>query len=164
MVVSCHPHDVHPPPVMHGRDSSAVSTSGSTTKANPGETQKPTSTKQNRPLALSGSFSPKAFILVPGGGVEPPRGCPRRILSPFFALLQGLALSRENSQIASIHRGFCDYGTLHRIAPNRTKFRFKPAPKPAPELCPFFAIAPTGLPLRLRRFRDKGVVAALSGF
>ena len=22
--------------------------------------------------------------MVPGGGVEPPRGCPRRILSPFF--------------------------------------------------------------------------------
>ena len=28
-------------------------------------------------------FSYKSFILlVPGGGVEPPRGCPRRILSP----------------------------------------------------------------------------------
>jgi hypothetical protein len=28
-------------------------------------------------------IQPKDFILlVPGGGVEPPRGCPRRILSP----------------------------------------------------------------------------------
>jgi hypothetical protein len=30
-----------------------------------------------------GQFRSKSFILlVPGGGVEPPRGCPRRILSP----------------------------------------------------------------------------------
>ena len=93
--------------------------------------------------------------LVPGGGVEPPRGCPRRILSPFFALLQALAWSRKNSQITSIHRGFSDYDLLHRIAPNRTKFRYKPAPKPAPELCPFFAIAPVGLPLQSRRFRNE---------
>src|SRR5271163_1905027 len=32
---------------------------------------------------MTGHFSYKSFvILVPGGGVEPPRGCPRRILSP----------------------------------------------------------------------------------
>jgi hypothetical protein len=97
----------------------------------------------------------RCFSLVPGGGVEPPRGCPRRILSPFFTLLQGLARSRRNSQIASIHKGFSRYGVLHRIAPNRTKFRYKPAPKSAPELCPFFAIAPIGLPLQRRRFQNR---------
>ena len=32
-------------------------------------------------------------MLVPGGGVEPPRGCPRRILSLFFATLQCVAFS-----------------------------------------------------------------------
>ena len=42
-----------------------------------------TATKQQRPLEMSGHLSYKSFILlVPGGGVEPPRGCPRRILSP----------------------------------------------------------------------------------
>ena len=87
-------------------------------------------------------------------GGEPPRGCPRRILSPFFALLQALARSRKNLQIASIHRGFSGHNLLHRIAPNRTKFRYKPAPKPAPELCPFFAIAPIGLQLRRGKHRD----------
>jgi hypothetical protein len=30
-------------------------------------------------------------LLVPGGGVEPPRGCPRRILSPFFRVLHSVA-------------------------------------------------------------------------
>jgi hypothetical protein len=73
-------------------------------------------------------------------------------LSPFFAHLHAFAWSRRNLQIASIYRGFSDYGLLHRIAPNRTKFRYKPAPKPAPELCPFFAIAPVGPPLQWRRF------------
>ena len=114
-----------------------------------------TAINENWPLAVEGQFRSKSFILlVPGGGVEPPRGCPRRILSPFFALLQAFAWSRRNVPIASIHRGFSDYGLLHRIAPNRTKFRYKPAPKPAPELCPFFAIAPVGLPLQWRRFRN----------
>jgi hypothetical protein len=42
-----------------------------------------TTTKQQWPLGRSGHFTYKYFIiLVPGGGVEPPRGCPRRILSP----------------------------------------------------------------------------------
>ena len=42
-----------------------------------------TATKQNDLSVSSGHFACKSFIiLVPGGGVEPPRGCPRRILSP----------------------------------------------------------------------------------
>lgn len=36
--------------------------------------------QRKRPLGQERSFRSK--ILVPGGGVEPPRGCPRRILSP----------------------------------------------------------------------------------
>ncbi len=31
------------------------------------------------------------YLLVPGGGVEPPRGCPRRILSPFSTVLHTVA-------------------------------------------------------------------------
>jgi hypothetical protein len=38
------------------------------------------------------------IILVPGGGVEPPRGCPRRILSPFLTILQGIASRRIIAQ------------------------------------------------------------------
>ncbi len=47
--------------------------------------------QQNWPPATRGQFAYNSFIiLVPGGGVEPPRGCPRRILSPY--LLQTLDL------------------------------------------------------------------------
>ncbi len=51
------------------------------------EAKKPTATrtatKQNCLSLSKGHFACKSLrILVPGGGVEPPRGCPRRILSP----------------------------------------------------------------------------------
>jgi hypothetical protein len=39
--------------------------------------------------------------MVPGGGVEPPRGCPRRILSLILGTLQGVASRRNKSQQAS---------------------------------------------------------------
>ena len=32
------------------------------------------------------------ILLVPGGGVEPPRGCPRRILSPYLLQIRDLRL------------------------------------------------------------------------
>ncbi len=42
-----------------------------------------TAPKRFWPLLIREANSSKLFIiLVPGGGVEPPRGCPRRILSP----------------------------------------------------------------------------------
>ena len=42
-----------------------------------------TATKRFWPLQRERPIHLKLFILlVPGGGVEPPRGCPRRILSP----------------------------------------------------------------------------------
>src|SRR5271170_4644957 len=43
------------------------------------------------------TYSSAQFILVPGGGVEPPRGCPRRILSPSDGLLQQAAGYRTDS-------------------------------------------------------------------
>jgi hypothetical protein len=45
-----------------------------------------------------------SFYLVPGGGVEPPRGCPRRILSPLQAHPPTIALSRDKSQGARMTR------------------------------------------------------------
>ena len=39
---------------------------------------------------------------MPGGGVEPPRGCPRRILSPLFAILHEVAIDRKPTHKASI--------------------------------------------------------------
>jgi hypothetical protein len=46
-------------------------------------------------------FGKPLIILVPGGGVEPPRGCPRRILSLILRVLQGSALRRKKSHQAS---------------------------------------------------------------
>jgi hypothetical protein len=37
------------------------------------------------------------FLLVPGGGLEPPRPCGLRILSPFFDVLQRVAIRRKLS-------------------------------------------------------------------
>jgi hypothetical protein len=48
------------------------------------------------------------IILVPGGGVEPPRPCGRRILSLILGILQGIALRRSKSQQASyLHTDTC---------------------------------------------------------
>lgn len=70
-----------------------------------------------------GFLGPSLFeaYLDAGKRSEPPRGSTRRILSPFFALLQALAWSRKTSQISSIYRGFNDMSCCigsHQIAPN----------------------------------------------
>src|ERR1700722_6844444 len=45
--------------------------------------KEPTATKRFWPPDFKRPIQSKLFaLLVPGGGVEPPRGCPRRILSP----------------------------------------------------------------------------------
>jgi hypothetical protein len=52
--------------------------------------------KQFWPLRFREAIQSKFFVLlVPGGGVEPPRGCPRRILSLFFRVLQRVAIDRK---------------------------------------------------------------------
>ena len=48
-------------------------------------------TSENQPLISRGWIQPKSFILlVPGGGVEPPRPCDRRILSSPYRENKGL--------------------------------------------------------------------------
>ena len=61
------------------------------------------------------------------------RGWPRRILSPFFALLHTLAQGRRKVHKQHIISGLHVYAASHRVARRGTKFRYKVAPKVAPD-------------------------------
>jgi hypothetical protein len=71
-------------------------------------------------------------IFGAGRGGEPPRGCPRRILSPFSAHLHRLAKGCIKCRNALIMSDLYTSNGLHGIALTRTKFRYKVAPKVAP--------------------------------
>ena len=65
-----------------------------------------TATKQYWPLVFERPIQLKLFILlVPGGGVEPPRGCPRRILSPLRLPVPPSRLCRHLRRSAKRPRG-----------------------------------------------------------
>src|SRR5213076_3162033 len=80
-------------------------------------------------------------------GRAPPRAEARRILSPFSTALHSAAPSSIDPYKSVFLLHLYARPVSHRIAPNRTKFQYKPAPKPAPRL----ALSFVGLfkPLRL---------------
>ena len=61
------------------------------------------------------------ILLVPGGGVEPPRGCPRRILSPLSLVLHSVAKPRIDSYKAFGMNRCVPSFQLHRIAQKCTE-------------------------------------------
>jgi hypothetical protein len=69
-------------------------------KAGNAKSQQP---RTKKGLGQESLFAYKSFVvLVPGGGVEPPRPCGRRILSPILVILQRVAWHRTR-QHNSIH-------------------------------------------------------------
>jgi hypothetical protein len=70
--------------------------------------------------------------MVPGGGIEPPWNCFRRILSPFSVESQGTASDRNELHNPSVINGIGEPNTSHKTARNCTDYRNEHAPEQAP--------------------------------
>src|ERR1035437_1489844 len=72
--------------------------------------------------------------LVPRGGLEPPRPCGLRILSPFLASKHPPAQPRTETNNSHRMNNMGWLSTSHDVAPKCIKSRYKVAPKAAPGL------------------------------
>jgi hypothetical protein len=83
---------------------------------------------------LRGQFRSKSFILlVPGGGVEPPRGCPRRILSPLrLPVPPSRRFSYSNKLFGHRLHGLSVTRAPHSAGPARRAARRSPQPSSPP--------------------------------
>src|ERR1700733_9987800 len=61
------------------------------------------------------------FCMVPGGGVEPPRGCPRRILSLILGVLHWVAVNRNMPHKHFDMNALPQGPPLQSVAQKRTK-------------------------------------------
>ena len=92
-----------------------------------------TATSRKQPSNKNDHNRSKSFIfLVPRGGLEPPRPCGLRILSPFLASKHPPAQPRMEANNIHIMNDIDLLSTSHPVAPKCTKSRYKAAPKAAP--------------------------------
>ena len=97
-------------------------------------TASPNSRQQDAAIRKSSLDDTKPFVfLVPGGGLEPPRPCGLRILSPFLAIQHYPASHCTKPNNNQIMNDMDLLSTSHCVAPKCTKSRYKVAPKAAPE-------------------------------
>jgi hypothetical protein len=77
--------------------------------------------------------TPKLGAMVPGGEIEPPRSCLRRILSPLFAALHKTASRRKASHNASAINNINYAPISQNAARHCTDYRNQHAPLHAPD-------------------------------
>jgi hypothetical protein len=76
-------------------------------------------------------------MLVPGGGVEPPRPCDRRILSPAFAISHQVAIGRIKPHNYSVFNDVKAELCLQCVAPKSIKVGNEQPPKQPPDFISF---------------------------